>query len=56
MLAPDLPGFVNFVIQFMIQMSKVHCAICLDIILVLCDHNGKCDMYVSTSTVPISVQ
>jgi len=23
MLAPDLPGFLNFVIQFMIQMSKV---------------------------------
>jgi len=25
MLAPDLPGFLNFVIQFMIQMSKVCC-------------------------------
>ena len=30
MLAPDLPGFVNFVIQFMIQMSKVRVSIFLD--------------------------
>jgi len=31
MLAPDLPGFINFVIQFMIQMSKVRSSISRDL-------------------------
>jgi len=45
MLAADLPGFVNFVIQFMIQMSKVrNMAFVMMLVLVHSDYTRRCDM------------